>query len=231
MWPIFSVAVHFDQEYQSKNKVQREHLYISHRISEIFVYSWKQQRKKKKTHSNTWNGIPNCGWPPNYRSYHLLAIKMKPLATNHRVLIWICACPAEEGASKWTKRTYCVFALMVFLFMFGSFALSSLFLYKFLVSDSSGFYALFQAAGAFTAIYLHICAVLNQHKIVTLFTNLTEIYDTCEIQTDLRTVSMSPVICQCHCAIGPLGHMVQWPVHWPFVQIALFFSPSSIEYR
>lgn len=134
---------------------------------------------------------------------------MKPLATNHRVLIWICACPAEKGASKWTKRTYCVFALMVFLFVFGSFALSSLFLYKFLVSDSSGFYALFQAAGAFTAIYLHICAVLNQHKIVTLFTNLTEIYDTCEIQTDLRTVSMSPVICQCHCAIGPYGSMAR----------------------
>lgn len=111
---------------------------------------------------------------------------MKPLLTNLRVLIWLCACPFDESASNPKRLAYITFTSIVIVLNICVIISSIVYSIKFIHID------LEMSLFAFSQIFSFICssymAILNplflRRKIMNIFNKLYEIYDSCnEFQT------------------------------------------------
>lgn len=103
---------------------------------------------------------------------------MKPLLMNQRVLTWLCMLPMDEASTKTEKLGCIAFAIGVTLIIYSGFLASLIFFLKFVSSDlEESLYALFQVVGMFSTANAIVVAILMRHKIPSIFTNLSKIYD------------------------------------------------------
>ena len=105
---------------------------------------------------------------------------MKPLATSHRVMTWVCLLPANENTSKWEKRSYIALNVILVLTVLALFSSSLTYVIKFRSIDSEGaFFSLFTTAGATAMGNTIIVAFVFRHKIPPFFEQLAEVYEKC----------------------------------------------------
>lgn len=104
-------------------------------------------------------------------------MKMSPLITNQRVLMWLCVCPAPEPTSARKKANYVAFTSMIFIANISALAATTTFFINFISIDLEvSLMALIGIVGFFAIAYIMIVALLFRHKINALFDGLAEIY-------------------------------------------------------
>lgn len=105
---------------------------------------------------------------------------MKPLASNQRILTWLCVLPSKENTSKWKKQVYIALVLALIVADLTIFTSSFLYVLKFmsidLIETSNGFIQCFAAIPMGNAI---IVAFIYRHKIQKVFKQLSTFYEKC----------------------------------------------------
>lgn len=104
-------------------------------------------------------------------------MKMNPLQTNRRVLIWLCAYPAPDSTNKWINLAQIAFTFTVFAMVMGYFIASAKFIIEYVRIDVElALYAMFQMAASIGDLYLIITAIILRHRIRDIFEGLKNIY-------------------------------------------------------
>lgn len=104
-------------------------------------------------------------------------LRMRPLQTTERVLIWLCLLPADKTTSKWTKLSYFAFSAVVVTSNVTFFAASIVFFMRFYSTDLHGsFYAIFQITGMLPIIAMIIVSFCMRRKIEMIFEMFRQIY-------------------------------------------------------
>lgn len=104
---------------------------------------------------------------------------MFPLPTQRRVLIWLCLYPPDEGTNVYQRNMHYVFASSTFGTMTMCLLGSVKYFYEFISIDlEESLYALYIAAATAGVIYMLIVGFLSKHKMVEIFNELAQIYDT-----------------------------------------------------
>lgn len=103
--------------------------------------------------------------------------RMKPLASNRQLLIWLCLHPADATVNTINKMAFSAlcFALAV------SICVASLVYTKqfWSIDLNSALYAFCQFVGFSGLVYVVIAAFVLQHEIAIIFIDLSEIYKAC----------------------------------------------------
>lgn len=109
-------------------------------------------------------------------------MKIKPLETNRRVLIWLCMFLPDETASKREKLTYIVFTVCGVCTILSMLAASVTFFVKFVSIDlEESLYALVKISAYLCLTYMMIVVFILRHKISDIFEKLSTIYDEREL--------------------------------------------------
>lgn len=104
--------------------------------------------------------------------------KIKPLATNQRVLTWLCVYPAEKTTCKFKQMAYIFFSFVVFSGILSSLIASVAYFMKFVSIDLEvALYAVSQIAAAASVLYAIAMTYLSRRGITAIFQKLNEIYD------------------------------------------------------
>lgn len=102
---------------------------------------------------------------------------IKPLATIHRVLTWICVCQADKNTSKWKKFCFIIITCILFVTIFFSFATSYVFFTNTVSTDlEEALYALLQVFAFAGLAYVVTSAVILRQKFEVFLKSLSEIY-------------------------------------------------------
>lgn len=106
---------------------------------------------------------------------------MKPLATDQRILTWLCVLPAEGKTQKWGKLPYFVLILSLIVAALSVFLTSLLYTIKFISIDlletSIGIYQMIAIIPmANTIVMTFFC----RHKIPPIFEKLSKFYEKCK---------------------------------------------------
>lgn len=105
--------------------------------------------------------------------------QIKPLATNQRVLTWICVCPVESTTSKNTKLLCIMFTITLYLIILIAFASSFVFFIENISIDmEKSFYALLQLIVFTGQAYVLMSIFISRHKITAFIKTLSDIYET-----------------------------------------------------
>lgn len=99
---------------------------------------------------------------------------MQPLATAHRIMVWLSMCSDDNSRQKMAYVAYTLFVLIVNVIGFvGSLA----YCLKYFSSDFVGAILAFMSVIAeFGVIYALIAAILMSYQIDSIFTSLSTIY-------------------------------------------------------
>lgn len=109
------------------------------------------------------------------------SVAMQPLATNHRVLRWLCLYPTDENTSKWQKLCYILFAIKTFLSLILILASCIVYFCTFVRTDmEKSLSSLFQIAGFTGVIYELIAMFFLRYKITSISMKLSAIYKASE---------------------------------------------------
>lgn len=130
----------------------------------------------KVVRGNTFKGTLKTGYIE--KCVDRLKLTMKPLATNQKVLTWLCILPIYEETSKWKKPFYIVFCILFFTIeVIALTASASFFLLNVTTNLTASIYALCQTVGSISVIYMYSAAFLLRHKIAAFLQDLQKIYD------------------------------------------------------
>lgn len=113
------------------------------------------------------------------KSFKLFEVKMKvnPLSTNHRVLIWLCACPAPDSTNKWKNRAHIALTTALFVAVIGCMIASTIFFMEYVSKDlEDALNAMFPIAAATGLIYMIIASIILRYRIEGIFEGLKRIY-------------------------------------------------------
>lgn len=104
---------------------------------------------------------------------------MRSLSKNKRVLLWLCAYPADESISKWQKCANIAFTLFSYVVLFSFIVLTLLFLKTSLTEDDleESLYTTFQLTGLPATFIFNIVALTRRRKIAAIFENLSMIHN------------------------------------------------------
>lgn len=103
--------------------------------------------------------------------------KIEPLATNQRVMTWLCMRPADESTSKQSIAMHIAFIITVCTFEFCCLMSSGVFFVKFVRTEfEASLYGFFQVAGHTPTFVAIIVALAYRQRIAAIFTKLSEIY-------------------------------------------------------
>lgn len=104
---------------------------------------------------------------------------MKPLATTRQVLTWLCIFQPDNSVGNMKKLLYTVFSLGLFGFLVCQVISSACFFLRFVTVDmETSLYAIYPICSWTSASYVFVVAYISRHKISSLFTELTAIFDT-----------------------------------------------------
>lgn len=104
---------------------------------------------------------------------------MKPLATTRQVLTWLCIFQPDNSVGNMKKLLYTVFSLGLFGFLVCQVISSACFFLRFVAVDmETSLYAIYPICSWTSASYVFVVAYISRHKISSLFTELTAIFDT-----------------------------------------------------
>lgn len=117
---------------------------------------------------------------------------MKPLETNERVLIWLCAFPIDKSTSKWEKCIYIIFTLCVIMTHLLSLIFSSVFIHQNVsINLEETLFSLFHTFSSASMLYQSIATVFLCHKLAAIFKTLANIYDASKCgQTIIRNTQI-----------------------------------------
>lgn len=102
---------------------------------------------------------------------------MKPLTTNHQVMIWLCMCPADESASKKKRMIYVAFTFIVIAITVLCLLSCIVFIVKYLATDlESCLYVVFQVFAQTSILNEILVGLFMRHQIGAIFTKLSRIY-------------------------------------------------------
>lgn len=102
---------------------------------------------------------------------------MEPLATNRRVMMWFCMCPADESTSKKERMFHVAFIFIVATITLCALISSVVSVIVYMSTDfESSLYAVFQVAAEASAANLIIVAFFMRDRIKAIFTKLSDIY-------------------------------------------------------
>lgn len=103
--------------------------------------------------------------------------KMKPLATNQRVLTWLCVCPFDLNTNLCQKAFYIISTALLFASEVGAFVSSIIFFVENISNDLEGsLYAVFQFVAFTGLIYMSIMAFILRDRINMFLESLATIY-------------------------------------------------------
>lgn len=103
---------------------------------------------------------------------------MKPLITNQRILIWMCAYPTKRTDDIFQRLSHILFSIFVFLTNISCFTASIAYFLKYATSDlNETLYATIQIAASFPMITVSLMIFFLRNKFKALFENLNKIYD------------------------------------------------------
>lgn len=112
-----------------------------------------------------------------YRNIRVKLWKMKPLATDRHVMMWLCMFPADESTSKTKRMLYIAFTFIVTTISLYTLYSSVVFIINYLLIDFERcLYAVFQIAAEAAMLNLVFVALFNRYRIATIFIQLSEIY-------------------------------------------------------
>lgn len=112
-------------------------------------------------------------------------VKMRPLITSQRMLIWLCLCPGDENISKRDKFHHILFTFTLYVIAIITFACSAAHFSMYLRIDlEKSLYSLFQISAVISVTYTTITVFFLRHKIAAIFMNLSEIYKASESRFD-----------------------------------------------
>lgn len=103
---------------------------------------------------------------------------MKPLVTNQRLLMSLCAFVDDRPTRVWKRYAFVLFTVLVFVGNVSVTISSAIFVWKHLSTDlEQSLCALYQVCGNTAVSCLVIIEILMRHKTTTTFERLSEIYD------------------------------------------------------
>lgn len=104
--------------------------------------------------------------------------KMEPLHSIKRILIWLCLCTADKSSSILLKRTYSIFALIIFILNLCGLVAHVVYVYEFLLIDLDGsMFAFLGILGFAGTTFVMIIIFFLRRKMKSLFYKFSEIYD------------------------------------------------------
>lgn len=105
-------------------------------------------------------------------------LKMKPLATNQRVLTWLNLHPADETAKRMEKAAYALVYLTIAVVYLTLFASSVMYFLKFISVDlKESLAAVIQIAPAISLLNAMVFTFLLRNKTAAVFKKLSDIYE------------------------------------------------------
>lgn len=108
-------------------------------------------------------------------------MKMKPLRTNQRVLIWLYAYPTERTDEQHDNCSHIAFTSLVFTVYIGFLIASIAYFIKFSTIDlNETLYATIQITAALPMMKALVIMILKRRKFRDLFESLSRIYDASE---------------------------------------------------
>lgn len=141
-----------------------------------------KRNSKIKFSYSVWNcAFSDSVADPNWLSQ--MKMVPKALATNHRLLVWLCVCPPDESTNCGRRPLRFIFPFTVCTFICCTMLSSVAFIVKFISTDFEAcLYGLFQIA-ANTAIWnVIIVAVIHRQRIGAIVTKLSDIYVASKMQ-------------------------------------------------
>lgn len=115
------------------------------------------------------------------RYLFIVGSEMNPLATNQRVLTWLCICPFDRDTRIWQKTLCVILTLFLFTFIFSLLVSSIVFFVQNVSIDfESCLYAVFQIAGISGLIDEWSVAFILRKRVHLLFGSLAKIYEESE---------------------------------------------------
>lgn len=107
---------------------------------------------------------------------------MDPLATNRRVLTWLCVFPPEKGTTKAQRMAHVALSLSVFVVNMGSFFVSLAYFLKYMSIDlEQSLFAVVQMLGEVNMTYISIITYILRRQITATYKSLCRIYKACEV--------------------------------------------------
>lgn len=105
-------------------------------------------------------------------------MKMEPLVTNRRYLVWLCMCPASKSTSRWQEIAHATFAITALTGLVSILVPCTVFFWKFISIDMGRcMFALVFIVAEFVAVYTALVGMISlRHKVGTIFDNLAKIY-------------------------------------------------------
>lgn len=106
---------------------------------------------------------------------------MEPIASNRRVLTWLCLCPFDPSTSTWKRAFFVISTIFLFASEVGAFISSIIFFVKNVSNDLEGsLYAVFQFVAFTGLIYMSIVAFILRKRINMFLGTLSTIYEESE---------------------------------------------------
>lgn len=103
---------------------------------------------------------------------------MEPMATSRKVLTWIYLYPVNGNTSSANKTAYKWFLLSIFAFLSSGLAFSIACLFKYWSIDlEKSLYSPIQIGPTLSTVYSLFIAFLLRNRILTMFHNLSKIYE------------------------------------------------------
>lgn len=107
---------------------------------------------------------------------------MRPLATTHRSLVWLCLCTPDKPTTKWHKRSYAAFTTIISIILVCHVSANAVYCLKTLSQDlEKCLFVLLSFIGESCVTYtLLIGLVQMPRKIEKIFRKLQTIYNSCK---------------------------------------------------
>lgn len=103
---------------------------------------------------------------------------MEPLPTSQKVMTWLCMCPADKSTSIKKLIHYAGYTSVTVIMSLGGLLAGIGYIVKFAKTDfGSSLYAVVQVAGYLALLNLIIFGLINRHRIASIFTELSNIYN------------------------------------------------------
>lgn len=146
-------------------------------VEDSLLSQWleKLRQNERLNHLNT---IFVSNLNSKKKNIFIVCFEMGPLATNQRVLTWLCICPFDQDASIWKKSFFIILTLFLFTFEVSSWVSSIIFFVTNVSVDLENcLYAVFQIAATSGLIYMWMVAFISRKRINQFLGTLANIYD------------------------------------------------------
>lgn len=109
-------------------------------------------------------------------------LKMKPLMTSQKMLIWFGVCPTSENPSGSVTIGQIIVIFLVFSTMLSAIVTSALFFVKFVSIDlEKSLQTSLQIAAAFSILYMFFMLLISRFEVSGVFSQLMKISNACKI--------------------------------------------------